>query len=129
MDAETLYKEVSDFWGRFNKERQALDIKIIKWVYDRIQENFKKFNLKQININVNIDYDDCDNTKMISISMNGYLAESELDFEDLDNKKEMERLMASVVIDRLDDIDHETILYPESSLDTFLMAMGYDDLS
>lgn len=125
MDAETLYKEASDFWQRFNTERQALDIKIIEWVYERVKENFQKFNLKHINFNVNIDYDD-ENTRLISVSINGYHVDGS-PLEDIDNEKEMERLMGTVVLDRLDNIDHETILYPASSLDTFLTAMGYDD--
>ena len=123
-EIENLFDEVDLVWDEFNKKRKRLDLLFIKWVFDAIQDNFVKYPcLEHINININLDYDS-DNTEQLSVSVNGYPYEKLAENEEIDNQFNIEEAMYCVVLDRLSQVDQETIIDKNTTLENFQKAMG-----
>lgn len=116
---ELLSKEFDKFWRDFYANRKTLDLKLIEWTFNAIQENFKKYELlEHINVNLNFHGDN------MWVSINGYPFECLPETEELDLQDEMERVLYHVAVNREERVLSETIITKASTLTDLQRAMG-----
>ncbi len=124
-EIELLFDKADELWAGYCIDRRNLDLELIKWSFNAIQENFKKYpELERVIIEVNTFYtSEGEEEANVSISVHPDSERPDPD-EQIDNEVDIEQAMFYVVDDRLDDVEEDTILTRDSTLEDLMKAMG-----